>query len=88
MKKEYWIIETDTPGELLDSKAALGPYSSVAQAESWLRDDAKETFLAADKSCRDVAMRGEWAAPVHIVQVVKTVKQCPEVSVRVRLQKC
>lgn len=88
MKNEYWIIETDTPGESLDSKSALGPYSSLAEAERWLREDAKETFLDADKSCRELSERVEWAAPVHIVQVVKTVKQCPEVSVRVRLQQC
>lgn len=87
MKKEYWIIDTASPGESENSKSAVGPFATIASAEKWLRDDAKDTFLDADRSCRELSEDREWADPVHIVQVLRTVRQCPEVSVRVQLRR-
>ena len=81
----YWVIDTETLGEHEKSRTAFGPFGSVADAESWLRKDVEETFLAADKSLRDVAESKGWAAPVLIVEVKKTVVACPTVKVTVKL---
>jgi len=81
----YWVIDTETLGEHEKSRTAFGPFGSVADAENWLRKDAEETFLAADKSLRDVAESKGWAAPVLIVEVKKTVVACPTVKVTVKL---
>jgi hypothetical protein len=53
--RAYWVIDTETPGEREKSRTACGPFESIAVAENWLRKDAEETFLDADKSLRDVA---------------------------------
>lgn len=81
----YWVIDTETLGEHERSRTAFGPFGSVADAENWLRKDTEETFLAADKSLRDVAESKGWAAPVLIVEVKKTVVACPTVKVTVKL---
>lgn len=84
--KEYWIIDTETSGEHMGSHTAIGPYTSVKDAEKWLRDDAKENFLSCDGSLRDESDKQPWAEPMHIVEVVKTVRQVPSVQVSVKLQ--
>lgn len=83
--KEYWIIDTESSGEHMDSKTAIGPFSSVKLAENWLRDDAKENFLSCDGSLRENTEL-PWAEPMHIVEVVKTVRQVPSAKVTVKLQ--
>ena len=84
--RDFWIIDTESEGIDRGSFTARGPFPSVKAAEDWLREDAKETFLDADKSCRDMGLAESWAAPVHIVERVKTVEQVPEVEVRVKLK--
>ena len=83
-KSEFWIIETDSNGETESSKSAFGPFATVAYAEQWLREDTADTYLSADKSLRDGIT--PWAAPVHIVQVLKTVTAVPSVKVTVALK--
>ncbi len=80
-----WILDPEQPGESRGTMSAIGPFVSVIAAEEYLRKDARETFLDADKSCRELSGE-EWAKPVHIVQFIKTVQQCPEVRVSVRLK--
>jgi len=83
-KSEFWIIETDSSGETEGSKGAIGPFESIAYAEKWLRQNSADTYLSADKSLRDGIT--PWAAPVHIVQVLKTVSAVPSVKVTVTLK--
>ena len=85
MKPEFYIIDPETPSEIEGGCSARGPYASVKEAEKWLRDDARETFLDADKSCRELD-GPDWAKPVMIVQVLRRVQQCPRVRVDVELR--
>ena len=82
----YWVIDTEALGEHERSRTAFGPYDSIEAAENWLRKDAEKTFLAADKSLRDMAKEKGWAAPVLIVEVKKTVVAVPNVKVTVKLK--
>jgi len=82
-QRKFWVIDTGTSGEYLDSKAAVGPFSSRKAAEKWLRDDAKDTYLSADPD-----LRIDWSSdPMIIVEEVCTVIQKPIVNVKVILTK-
>ncbi len=83
---QFWIIDSETSGEHEASRTAIGPYPSMAAAEKWLRDDAAESFLDADKSLRSSEEAEPWGAPMHIVEVRKTVRQVPRAKVSVTLQ--
>lgn len=88
MKTQFWAVFTDTPGELDLSKSAVGPFASLRSVEDWLKSDAAETFLDADKSCRELNEDDHWAGPVQIVEMVKCVRQRPVVRIDVRLDPC
>lgn len=85
MKPQYYILDPEAPGENLDSISATGPFQSIKAAEDWLRNDCKSLF----EDCETTPNEHDpetWTEPVHIVQLVKTVQQCPEVKVTVRLK--
>jgi len=84
MKPSYWIIDTDTSGVLSENHQARGPYKSVEACEKFLKDECMEMFIGSDASVDDD--HSAWAAPVHIVKVIKTVRQCPVVSIKVELR--
>lgn len=83
---QFWLIDTESPGENEWSFSASGPFDSLTAAEKHLRDDCRDCYLSADKSLRDCEEAGEWAAPVHIVKVIKTVRPQPEANVTVKLK--
>lgn len=84
MKPEFYIIDPETPSEIEGGCSARGPYTSVRAAEKWLRDDCRDTFLDADKSCRELDGMA-WGSPMMIVQVVRRVQPSPKISVAVTL---
>jgi len=86
MTTDFWIIDTEAEGINAGSKTAAGPFPSQVAAEKWLIEDARNTFLDADKSCRELTKEKKWGAPVHIVKVVRTVEQCPTVKVDIQLK--
>ena len=83
-KPIYYVIDSDginfTP-----AMRPAGPFSSIAAAEDHLVADALITLN--DDSCDPVrpAACATWAAPAHIVKVVKTVRQVPVYDVSVKL---
>lgn len=82
---DFWVIDTDSEGCSAGTLTAHGPYPDQAAAEKWLRDDAREVFLDADRSCRQLS-NTKWAGRQHIVRVIRTVEQCPVVTVKVHLR--
>jgi len=83
---QFWVIDTGTRGEHHGSHTATGPFASMSSAEKWLRKEAEETYLDADKSLRDLADEQGWDSPMHIVEMRKTVTTVPSVKVTVRLK--
>ena len=85
-KHTYFVIDTDGINFTPAMKPA-GPFATVAEAEAWLVRDALITLN--DDSCDPVrpAACATWAAPAHIVKVVKTVRQVPVYDVSVKLVK-
>lgn len=81
-KPQFWVIDTDTPGESLGQFSASGPYPTQAAAEAAIKADIRSlwedscTCLTADKT-------RPWCKPLHIVEVRRTVE--PEITPLIRL---
>ena len=84
-KPEYFITDLETPSELQGGCSARGPYASVKEAEAWLKNDCRETYLDADKSCRELDGMA-WGTPMIIAQVIRYVQPCPKIRVTVTLR--
>jgi hypothetical protein len=80
---QFWVIDPECPGEHAGSQTATGPFSTVAEAEAYLVRDAVETFSGCDERICDALarQRRDWARPVHIVQLVRSVQQVPTVRI-------
>jgi hypothetical protein len=89
MKNEFWIIDTESPGESENSKSAIGPFYTKLEAESWLMDDALNTFINSDIPLIDRCDHGQpdkdWAMPFIIVQTVRKVRPTPTYQVSIKL---
>lgn len=84
-KAQYWIIDTDGVNFTPAMKPA-GPFDSIEVAEAWLIEDALEVL----EGCEEPVKRDDcatWGAPMHIVKVVKTLRQVPRYDVTVNLQR-
>lgn len=81
--KKYWIIDLESLGE--DKKSATGPFKSVADAEEWLREDARESFSAWNEY-DNLGPQTDWASPVLIVKEINKVKQVPVLNFTVKLE--
>jgi hypothetical protein len=85
-KPTYFVIDTDGMNFTPAMKPA-GPFATVAEAEAWLVRDALEVLEHDDADPVKPADRATWAAPAHIVKVVKTVRQIPVYALSVKLVK-
>lgn len=83
--KDIYIIDPESPGEHERSCTAIGPFGSVPEAEAYLVRDGAETFAESDTPLNHTLERRDWAAPVQIVRVLKTVQQLPVVNVTCKL---
>ena len=81
-KPQFWVIDTDSPGESRGQLSASGPYPTQAAAEAAIKADIRNlwedscTCLTSDKSTK-------WCKPLHIAEVVRTVE--PEITPRIAL---
>lgn len=85
-KSEYWIIDMEGEGTSEGTNEARGPFPTIRAAKQWIISDAKETFLDADKSLRDLSESIGWAAPLKIVEVLETIVVEPSCEVSVNLK--
>lgn len=83
--KKYWIIDLDGFGMSKSTKTAHGPFKTVAAAEKWLKEDARELFESYNEP-QSLGAIHEWAAPVLIVEERKKLKQVPVVSFEIKLE--
>jgi hypothetical protein len=80
--KQFWVIDTDTPGMSQGQFSASGPYPTQAAAEvaivAYIRSLWEDscTCLTSDKT-------NKWCKPLHIVEVRRTVE--PEFTPTIRL---
>ena len=84
-KPEYFVIDQETTLYEGGGCSAHGPYASLKEAEAWIKEDCRETFLDADESCRELDGK-EWGSQLLIVQVVRRVQPSPKISVTVTLR--
>ncbi len=81
-KRQFWVIDTDTPGMSQGQFSASGPYPTQAAAEAFIVADIRHlwedscTCLTSDKTKK-------WCKPLHIVQVLRTVE--PEITPAIKL---
>ena len=86
MKNKYWIIDLDGFGMTEVTRTASGPFPSVAEAEKWLKAEAKQSF-ASFNELEKLGPDHSWAAPVLIVEEKKKLQQVPVVSFEIKLEK-
>jgi hypothetical protein len=81
--ENYWVIDTDSPGNNLKEFSAMGPYPTQAAAERAIIEDTSRLWedscacLTADKT-------RAWCKPLHIVKVLRTVQ--PKITANVKLE--
>jgi len=85
-KPIYFVIDTDGINFTPAMKPA-GPFATVAEAEAWLVRDALEVLEHDQTDPVKPDDCATWAAPAHIVKVVKTVRQIPVYDISVKLVK-
>ena len=71
--KQFWVIDTDTPGMSHGQFSASGPYRSKRAAEEFIRADVSHLL---EKSCNCLKRDDgkPWCNPLHIVEVICTVQ--------------
>lgn len=82
---KFWIIDLEGYGMSEGTKKAHGPFKSIAEAEKWLKQDARESFQSFNE-VQSLGENHEWAAPVLIVEGRKKLKQVPVVSLEIKLE--
>ena len=80
MKKQYWIIDTDTCG--LNTHEASGPYATKRAAETAALNDIRRVW---DDSCTCLKSNHEndWCKPILIVELVR--KVIPKITAKIEL---
>lgn len=77
MSGEWWIIDTEAPGELGNSKSAVGPFATRASDRKWLREESLRSY---DEACQ--CLRKEWITPVYLI-VRENCRVRPEIHAKV-----
>lgn len=83
--KRFWVIDLEGFGMSEDTREARGPFKSIAEAEKWLKEDARESFQSFNEP-QSLGGNREWAAPCLIVEERKKLKQTPVVSFEIKLE--
>lgn len=79
---QFWVIDTDTPGQSQGQFSASGPYATMQAAETFIIEDIRAlwedscTCLTSDK-------KEKWCKPLHIVEVRRTVE--PDITPTIKL---
>jgi hypothetical protein len=82
MKKQYWIIDTDTNCYTQRYRQAVGPYPTKKAAEAAALNDIRDVW---NESCTCLKTDHEtnWCAPLLIVEVVRSV--IPKITAKIEL---
>lgn len=83
--KQYYVMQyEDTARTSL--YLAKGPFDSIALAEDWLKEEAKDLLENTDEpiSRKDF---DSWAGPSLIVEVVRQYQQIPSYQVDIKLKR-
>lgn len=84
-KAEYWAIDTERPGIDHGSHTAIGPFASQSAAERYLIRDSENLLHGTRYEDLNDVDPATYAAPVHIVKVIRTVRQIPQIKIAVKL---
>jgi hypothetical protein len=82
MKKEYWIIDTDTIEQVTNTRYATGPYPTKKAAETFALNDIRDVW---NDSCTCLKTDDDtnWCSPLLIVEVVRSV--VPKITTKIEL---
>lgn len=83
MKKEYWIIDTDTCGSTLGTHEAAGPYPTRKAAEKAALNDIRNFWEEACACLKEGCDKDNWCKPLLIVEVVRAV--APKIVAKIEL---
>ena len=82
-QKQFWVIDTETPGLSQGQFSATGPFPSRRSAESHIINDTRELWEDSGTSAQTETTR-PWCKPLHIVEVVRTV--VPAIKAQIKLE--
>ena len=83
MKKEYWIIDTDTCGSTLGTHEAAGPYPTRKAAEKAVLKVHENFWDDACTCLKEGCDKDNWCKPLLIVEVVRAV--VPKITAKIEL---
>ena len=81
-KTQFWVIDTDAPGENRGQFSASGPYPTQAAAEAAIKADIRNVWENSF-TCLTTDKTRPWCKPLHVVEVRRTVE--PEITPSIRL---
>lgn len=84
-KPSYWIIDTERPGIDHGSHTAAGPFKTQVAAERYLIRETRNLLHGTRYDDLADIDPATYAAPVHIVKVIRTVRQVPQIRIDVKL---
>jgi hypothetical protein len=79
---QFWVIDTDTPGQSQGQFSASGPYATMQSAEEFIIDDIRALWEDSC-TCLTSSKTEKWCKPLHIVEVRRTVE--PEITPTIKL---
>lgn len=83
LEENYWVIDTDSAGELSGEFSSRGPYPTQEAAEIAIIECTKELWEDSC-ACLQSDKRADWCNPLHIVKVIRTVQ--PKITANVKLE--
>ena len=83
MKKQFWIIDTGSPGESQGQFGASGPFPSQRSAEAHLVSETRDLWEDSGTSIQ-TEMERPWCEKQLIVEVVRAV--IPAIRAQVKLE--
>lgn len=82
MKKEYWIIDTDSTALSADTRSATGPYPTKKAAEVAALSDIRNVWEDSC-TCLKTEHSTDWCTPLLIVEVLRSV--VPKITAKIEL---
>lgn len=83
MNKQYWIIDTDSFGQSMNTREASGPYPTKKAAEKAVLKDTQDFWDDACTCLKEGCDKDNWCKPLLIVEVVRAV--VPKITATIKL---
>jgi hypothetical protein len=81
-RSQFWVIDTDTPGQSQGQFSASGPFATMQAAEEFIIEDIRALWEDSC-TCLTSSKTDKWCKPLHIVKICRTVE--PEIKPTIKL---